>query len=91
MTVETVLPIVLYFLGAILLVALIVLTVKLIITMNKIEKTVDNISDKVKTLDGLFEIINMFTGKFYLVTDKIVEYATLLVEKIFKGKDDKNE
>ncbi len=92
MTVETVLPVVLYILGAILLVALIILTVKLIIVMNKVEKTVDDISGKVKTLDGLFEIIGMLTGKFYFVTDKIVEFATLLVEKIFKRKeDDKNE
>ena len=44
MTVNEVLPIVLYILGAILLVALIVLTIKLIITMDKIEKVVDNIT-----------------------------------------------
>lgn len=88
MTVETVLPIILYILGAILLTALIVLTIKLIIVTNKVEKTVDNISGKVKSLDGLFEIIGMFTGKFYLVTNKVIEYVALLVEKIFKGKED---
>ena len=57
MTVNEVLPVILYILGAILLTCLIVLTVKLIITMNKVEKIVDNITDKVSTLDKVFEII----------------------------------
>lgn len=91
MTVATVLPVILYILGAILLAALIVLTIKLIITMNKIEQVVDNISGKVKTLDKLFEVIGVVTGKFTSITDKIVDSIALLIEKIFKGKDDKDE
>ncbi len=91
MTVSEVLPVVLYILGAILLVALIVLTVKLIITMNKIEKVVDNITVKVKTLDGVFEIVGSVTGKFTFIADRIIEYVSLLVEKIFKRKENKNE
>ena len=89
MTVNEILPVVLYILGAILLVALIVLTIKLIITMNKIEKVVDNITVKVKTLDELFNVIGIVTGKFTAITDKIVDSIALLVEKIFKGKGDK--
>ena len=88
MTVEMVLPIILYILGAILLVTL---TIKLIITMNKIEKVVDNISGKVKTLDGLFEMVGLVTGKFTAITDRIVDGVALLIEKLFKGKEDKNE
>ena len=88
MTVEMVLPTILYILGAILLVTL---TIKLIITMNKIEKVVDNISGKVKTLDGLFEMVGLVTGKFTAITDRIVDGVALLIEKLFKGKEDKNE
>ena len=91
MTVEMVLPTILYILGAILLVTLIILTIKLIITMNKIEKVVDNISGKVKTLDGLFEMVGLVTGKFTAITDIIVYGVALLIEKLFKGKEDKNE
>ena len=91
MTAMTVLPVVLYILGAILLVALIVLTVKLIITMNKIEEVVDNISGKVKTLDSLFDMIGIVTGRFTSITDKIVDSVALLIEKIFKRKDDNDE
>ncbi len=88
MTVAEVLPVILYILGAILLVALIVLTVKLIITMNKIEKVVDNITVKVHTLDTLFDMIGLVTGKFTSITDKVVDTVALLIEKIIKRKDE---
>lgn len=88
MTVVDVLPVILYILGAILLSALIVLTVKLIITMNKIEKVVDNITVKVQTLDTLFDMIGLVTGKFTSITDKVVDTVALLIEKIFKRKEE---
>lgn len=89
MTINEVLPVILYILGSVLLVALIVLTIKLIITMNKVEKVVDNITVKVKTLDELFNVIGLVTGKFTAITDRIVDSVALLVEKVFKGKEDK--
>ena len=88
MTVVEVLPVILYILGAILLSALIVLTVKLIITMNKIEKVVDNITVKVHTLDTLFDMIALVTGKFTSITDKVVDTVALLIEKIVKRKEE---
>ena len=92
MTINEVLPVILYILGAILLVALIVLTVKLIITMDKIEKIVDNITVKVKSLDGVFEVASLVTGKVTFITDKIVDFVSMIIEKIFnKRKDAKNE
>ena len=91
MTIADVLPVILYILGAILLALLIVLTVKLILTMNKIEKVVDNITVKVSALDKLFDMIGLVTGKFTTVTDKIVDGLALLVNKLFKGKEDQNE
>lgn len=86
MTINEVLPVILYILGSVLLVALIVLTIKLIITMNKIEKVVDNITVKVTALDELFNVVGSVTGKFARVTDKVVDNIALLVEKIFRGK-----
>ena len=89
MTINEVLPVILYILGSVLLVALIVLTIKLIITMNKLEKVVDNITVKVKTLDQLFQVIGLVTGKITKVTDRVVDSVALLVEKLFKKKGDK--
>lgn len=91
MTVSEILPVILYILGAILLVALIILTIKTIITMNKIEKVVDNITEKVTALDKLFDIIGIVTGKFTYVTDRIVDTISAVIEKVFRRKDDKNE
>lgn len=87
------LPILLYILGSILLVVLIILGIKLIITMNKIEIVVDDITKKVKSLDGLFSIIDMTTDKLAMLSDKVVDGVSLFIKKVFRRKEDviKNE
>ena len=87
------LPILLYILGSILLVVLIILGIKLIITMNKIEIVVDDITKKVKSLDGLFSIIDMTTDKLAMLSDKVGDGVSLFIKKVFRRKEDviKNE
>lgn len=85
-----VLAIILYVLGSILLVVLIVLGIKIIITMNKIENVVDDINNKVKTLNGFFSIIDMTTDKLALLSDKFVDTVTSLIKRMFKRKEDEN-
>jgi len=87
-TASEVLPVILYILGAILLVALIVLTIKLTITIHKIDKVVDNITEKVTALDGLFSVVNAVSNKFTFITDKVVNIIYSLIEKITKRKED---
>ena len=82
MTASEVLPVILYILGAILLVALIVLTIKLTITIHKIDKVVDNITEKVTALDGLFSVVNAVSNKFTFITDKVVNIIYSLIENI---------
>lgn len=88
MTANEVLPVILYILGAILLVALIVLTIKLTITVHKIDKVVDNITEKVTALDGVFSVVNAVSNKFTFITDKVVNIIYSLIEKITKRKED---
>lgn len=88
MTVNEILPVVLYILGAILLVALIVLTVKLTITIHKIDKVVDNITEKVTALDGVFSVVNAVSNKFTFITDKVVDIIYSLIERITKRKEE---
>ena len=88
MTASEVLPVILYILGAILLVALIVLTIKLTITIHKIDKVVDNITEKATALDGLFSVVNAVSNKFTFITDKVVNIIYSLIEKITKRKED---
>ena len=56
-TLSTVLPIVIDFLVAGLLVALIVLIIKIIGVIDDARLLIDNVVDKVNTLNGLFNII----------------------------------
>lgn len=85
-----ILPIILYVLGSILLIVLIILGVKLIITMNKIENVVDDINSKVKTLDGFFSVIDFTTDKLAMLSDKVVDTITLFIKKVFRRKEDVN-
>lgn len=91
MTVNEVLPVILYILGAVLLVALIVLTIKCTITVHKIDKVVDNITDKVTALDGLFSIINVVSNKFTFIADTVINIVSSLIERITKRKGDKKD
>ena len=86
-----VLPIILYVLGSILLVVLIVLGIKLIITMNKIENVVDDISVKVESLNGFFSIIDFTTDKLAMISDKFVESVSSLIRRIFNRNKKEEE
>ena len=91
MTAEQLLLIILYLLGSILLVVLIILGIKLINTMNKIQTVVDDINKKVDSFDGLFSIIDNTTDKLALLSDKMVDGVTFLLKKIFKPRKRKEE
>ena len=84
-------PIILYILGSILLVVLIILGIKLIITMNKIENVVDDINVKVDKLNGLFNIIDYTTDKLAIVSDKMVEGVSYVLKKMFFKKNKNKE
>ena len=81
-----VLSIILYILGSILLIDLIILGIKLIITMNKISEITDDISTKLKSLNGFFSVIDFATDKLATITDKFVETVTSLIRRIFRQK-----
>ena len=81
-----VLSIILYILGSILLVVLIILGIKLIITLNKISEITDDISTKLKSLNGFFSVIDFATDKLATITDKFVETVTSLIRRIFRQK-----
>lgn len=83
--------ILLYILGSILLIVLIILGIKLINTMNRIDLVVEDINKKVTSLNGLFTMIDATTDKLSLLSDRLVDGVTLLVKKIFKPKNRKEE
>ena len=78
------LPIVIYLLLIALLTIGIILGIKTIITMNKLEKVVDNVNEKVESLNSIFSKIASFT-------DKVVEVAGNLFSKVLFRKKRKGE
>lgn len=90
-TAEQLLLIILYLLGSILLVVLIILGIKLINTMNKIQIVVDDINKKVDSFNGLFSIIDNTTDKLAFLSDKMIEGVTLLIKKLIKSKKRKED
>ena len=83
------LPIIIYVLLIIILLIGIVLAIKFLITLDKVEKVVDNVNDKVRALDGLFHIIDTTTDRVVLITDKVIEGLTSLVANLFISKKNK--
>lgn len=85
------LQLLLYILGSILLVVLIILGVKLIITMNKIENIVDDINGKVRSLNGIFSVIDMTTDKLALLSDKTISFISDMIKKVFNKRKESIE
>ena len=83
------LPIIIYILLIILLVIGIILGIKSIITVNKVEKVVDDVNEKVESLNGFFQIVDFTTDKLVTMTDKIVEGVSSLASKLFLHKKTK--
>ncbi|MDE5539810.1 MAG: hypothetical protein K2J20_04930 [Bacilli bacterium] len=83
------LPIVIYILLIIILVVGIILGVKSIKTLSKVEKVVDDVNEKVESLNGLFQIIDFTTDKIVMLSDKVVDGVSAIASKLFFRKKTK--
>lgn len=88
---NAVLPIVIYVLLIVLIIVGIVLGVKLIITMNKVEKVVDDVQGKISALDSMFNIIEITSGKITGVFERVIDFVSGIVERLFLGRRERNE
>ena len=93
-TLGQILPVIIYILLIGLIIICIIIGVKLIITMNKIERVVDDVENKVNSLNGLFDAINTTTNKVTGIYQKVNGFVGNIVDKILIGfkkrKDDDN-
>ncbi len=80
------LEILVYVLGSILLLALIILTVKLILSVDRINAILDDVEDKMKTVDEVFSVIDRITDSFSTISDRIVDSLASIVSKLFTTK-----
>lgn len=77
-------------LGSILVVVLIVLVVKLIFTVDRVNKLLDDVEGKLSKTDNLFSFVDLVGNNLTVLSDKIVEVLTNLIKKLF-DKNGKGE
>ena len=88
---QTILPIVIYILLIILLIIGIILGVRSIQTLNKVDKVVDDVNDKVQSLNGFFNLVDFTTDKIVSITDRVVEGVSGLIGRVFKKGHQKSD
>ena len=80
----------LYVLGAVLLGALIVLVVKIVGSINRINSILDSVERKMQTVDKAFGAVDRIVDSFSMVTDKVVDGIANGINKVFSHKKKKN-
>lgn len=84
-------PILIYILLSILIILLIIICIKVIRTMNKIELIIDDVDKKVKSLNGVFSVVDSVTDKLSLLTEVVSDSIILFIKGIFKKRKNKIE
>ncbi len=82
---------ILFVLGSILLVILIILGIKLINTVTKVDKILDQLDTRLQNFDKMFGVVDVVTDSMALVSDKIVDGIMFAIKKVFnknKGKEE---
>ncbi len=84
------LPIIIYLLLIVILIVGIILGIRLINTINRVDKVVDDANKKLASLDGLFSVVDFITDKISSLSDRLVEgISDLFAKKLFKKKKNK--
>ena len=77
----------------VLVIILIVLSLKALDTLNKVDAILDNTKKKLENLDGVFNLVDTVSDKLTLVTDTVIGSIVSFITSIFnkKGKEDIDE
>lgn len=85
-----ILPIIIYILLIILLVLLIIIILRAMKTVQKIDTVVENVNEKVNSLNTFFGIIDLTTDKLTIMGSRIIDLISNFISKVFKkNKDEK--
>lgn len=77
----------LYLLGIVLLVVLIILGIKMIKILNKVDDVVEDVNDKVESLNGVFKLVEKTSDSLGAITTSIVTTFSTVVAKIINKKN----
>ncbi len=76
----------LYIAGFVLLVVFIIIGIKLIGILNKVDQVVDDVEDKVSSLNGVFHAVDKFSDNINTISETIVSNVVGAISKIFGKK-----
>ncbi len=82
------LPTLLYVAGITLLVVFIIIGIKLINILNRVERITENVEAKVSSFDHAFSVLNKMADGVANISDSIVFNVTNALSKIFKRKEE---
>ena len=88
---EDALLVLIYIALIIFIIALIVLCIKLIGTLNKADRLIENITRKAESLDGVFAMVDYTTSKFGAIGETLAGYLGGVVKKFIKRKKYESE
>jgi uncharacterized protein YoxC len=54
--------------------------------LNKVDKIIEDVDGKVRSLNGIFQFIDTATDKLSIITDRMVENISNFFLKLFKKK-----
>ena len=79
-------------LNAILPVLLIILGIRMIQILDKVDRVVDNVEEKVNSFNGFFEVLDKTGYGISVIGDKVINLFSSMIAKIFnRNKKDEED
>ncbi len=91
MNIVDILPVIIYILLIVLLIILIILGIKLIMVINKTDKLIVDVQNKVDSFNGVFKLIDLTSEKLSMGITVIAEWLIGLINKIFRKRKENDE
>jgi len=88
---EGALLVIIYALLIVFLIIAIIIGIKLLFTINKIDELLNDVSNKIKSLDKVFEIVDFATDRMSMVTEVAISFLTTGFKKIFGSNKKKKK
>jgi len=84
--IESILPIILYISLIVLVIVLIVLGIRLIKTLTKVDRVIDDVEKKMTKVNGVFNIIDKTADIASTISDKVIGSISNVIKAIFRKK-----
>ena len=80
------LTMIIYALLIVLIIVAIIIGIRIIVTLHKVDDLLDDVSDKVHSLDRVFEIVDIFNDKMSMLGDSVVGFVSGGLRRIFRDR-----